>query len=63
MTVPGIDGIYHLQTLAVRRAVLGYADRGLEITKGLKMVRDVAPSFVEQIIVNRTFFIDWHQLL
>ena len=62
VAVPGIDGINHL-TIAVLRAVLAYANRGLEVTKGLKMVRDVAPAFVEQIIVDRAFFIDWHQLL
>src|ERR1700737_2847807 len=26
------------------------------------MVRDVAPAFVEEIIVDRSFFVDWHQL-
>src|SRR6267378_3112232 len=62
MAVPGIDGIHHLQIPAVRRGVLAYASGGLEVTKGLKMVRDVTPSFVEQIIVNRALFIDWHQL-
>src|SRR5208282_4963677 len=61
VAVAGIDGVNHLQILAALRAVLAHANGGLEITKSLKMVLNVAPAFVEQIIVDRAFFVDWHQ--
>ena len=41
--------------------MLAHADGGVEVTKRLKMVLNVAPAFVEQIVVDRAFFIDWHQ--
>ena len=62
MAVAGIDGVNHLQILSLLRAVLAHANRGLEVTQSLKVVLDVAPAFVEQVVVERAFFIDWHQL-
>ena len=62
VAVAGIDGVNDLQILALRRGVLAHDNGSLEVTKGLQMVLDVAPAFVEEIVVNRAFFVNWHQL-
>jgi hypothetical protein len=41
--------------------VLAHADGGVEITQGLKLVLNVAPAFVEQIVVDRALFVNRHK--
>ena len=43
--------------------MLAHADGGVEVAEGLQMILDVAPAFVEQVIVDGAFFVDWNQFL
>ena len=61
VTVARVDDIYHLDILPILRVVLAHSDGGLEVSESLQVVLDVAPAFVEQIIVDRAFFVDGHQ--
>ena len=63
VAVSRINGVDHLQTLALRRVLLAYTDGGIEVAQGLQMILNVTPAFVQQVIVDRAFFIDWHQFL
>ena len=59
--VSGIYRVHHLQILPIARVVLTDLHGGVKVAQCLQMVLNIAPAFVEQIVIHRTFFVDRHQ--
>ena len=61
MAIPGIDVVHHLQAFSILRVMLMHCHRNFEVPQSLHVVLDVAPPLIEQIIIDRAFFVDRHQ--
>src|SRR5690349_21061140 len=55
VTRAGIDDVGDAEFILGRLRVLADANFGIEITAGLKIVEQVAPAFVEQVVVESAF--------
>ncbi len=60
--VAGVDIVRDPQ-LAGRRRSLLQRDLGIEVAQALHVIQQIAPAFIEQVIVQRIFLIDRDVLL
>src|SRR5205085_3302019 len=58
----GIDDVGNAEFILRRFGMFANADFGVEIAAGLKIVEQVSPAFVEQIVVETAFLINWNIL-
>src|SRR5271157_1086638 len=63
VAISGLDVVHHLQTFVALGIALAHAHKSFEVTESLKMVLKIAPAFVEQILVERSLFVDRHEFL
>ena len=53
--------VYDLQALPILTVVLAHAYGRLEVPESLEMVLNITTAFIEQIVVDRAFFVNRHQ--